>query len=116
MMAACIYIHARLATPLNGLPIWARFAGVLLGVGVQREHRRVEHRRCDHIVRCMRRLFGPVQRGGTTDAFSCVSAQACGHAHARMPTCVVYLRIRKTGFMYVWLSMYIYMYALYIYT
>ena len=37
-------------------PRVARRAGVLLGVGVQREHRRVEHRRGHHVVPGMRRL------------------------------------------------------------
>jgi hypothetical protein len=36
-----------------------RRAGVLVGVGVQREHRRVEHRACHHVAPGMRRLFGP---------------------------------------------------------
>jgi hypothetical protein len=38
---------------------WPRLAGVLLGVGVQREHRRVEHRPCRRVVRGMRRLSSP---------------------------------------------------------
>ncbi len=62
-----------------------RRAGVLLGVGVQREHRRLEHRGCHRLFLCMRRSrpggahygrralpgFGvarPVVRGGTADA------------------------------------------------
>jgi hypothetical protein len=98
MMHACIYIHARLATPTNGSPMRARrthaptcsarararvrvrlggrasapthasalgrrgprvarHAVVLLGVGVQREHRRVEHRACVEHGLCMRRPF-----------------------------------------------------------
>ncbi len=38
-------------------PRVARLAGVLLGVGVQRGHRRVEHRVGHHVVRGMRRLL-----------------------------------------------------------
>jgi hypothetical protein len=37
----------------------ARLAGVQLGVGVQRQHRRVEHRVGHHVVLGMRRHFGP---------------------------------------------------------
>jgi hypothetical protein len=40
-------------------PRVARLAGVRLCVGVQREHRRVEHRRGHHVGRGMRRLSGP---------------------------------------------------------
>jgi hypothetical protein len=36
-------------------PRVARRAGVLLGVGVQREHRLVEHRVCHHVGKCVRR-------------------------------------------------------------
>ena len=96
MMHACIYIHARLATPTNGSPMRARrthaptccvhvrvrvcacaigalasapthasafrrrgprvarLAGVLLGVGVQREHRIVERTTCDRSLFCVR--------------------------------------------------------------
>jgi hypothetical protein len=36
-----------------------RRAGVLLGVGVQRGHRRVEHRVDHHVAVGMRRLVGP---------------------------------------------------------
>ncbi len=43
-------------------PRVARLAGVPLGVGVQREHRRVEHRVCVEHGRGMRRLFGPAAR------------------------------------------------------
>jgi hypothetical protein len=52
-------------------PRVARRAGVPVGGGVQREHRRVEHRVSHHVVRCMRRLFGPARRatwGGTRSA------------------------------------------------
>ncbi len=38
-------------------PRVARLAGVRGGVGVQRRHRRVEHRACHHVVRGMRRLL-----------------------------------------------------------
>jgi hypothetical protein len=39
--------------------VWLRRAGVRTRVGVQREHRRVEYRKCHNVVLCMRRLFGP---------------------------------------------------------
>jgi hypothetical protein len=39
----------------------ARLAGVLLGVGVQRQHRRMEYRIGHHVVLCMRR-FRPAMR------------------------------------------------------
>jgi hypothetical protein len=86
---------------------WLRLAGVLLGVGVQRGHRRVEHRRGHHAVSGMRRFSGPavrhcrrdalgrdvdvaraVVRGGAADACARVCAQTCGNAHARVPPCV----------------------------
>ncbi len=40
-----------------------RLAGVPVGVGVQREHRRVEHRICDVNVLCKRRFGRRMQRG-----------------------------------------------------
>ncbi len=40
-------------------PRVVRLAGVRVRVGVQREHRRVEHRACDYVVPSMRRLSGP---------------------------------------------------------
>ena len=50
--------------PCEPLPVGVdrvrlRRAGVLLGVGVQREHRRVEHRVGQQLVLRMRRLSGP---------------------------------------------------------
>ena len=42
-------------------PRVARRAGVLDGEGVQREHRRVEHCSCHHVVLCIRR-FRPGRR------------------------------------------------------
>jgi hypothetical protein len=87
-------------------PRVARCAGVRVCVGVQRGHRRVEHRVSQHLVFGMRRLLGPAARhcGGTRCAGRrcgaghcaqrrrlrrlCVCAQTCGHAHARMSTCV----------------------------
>jgi hypothetical protein len=45
-----------------------RRAGVLLGVGVQRQHRRVEHRISHLVVRGMRHLFGP---GGAPPPAGC---------------------------------------------
>jgi hypothetical protein len=80
-------------------------AGVPECVGVQRGHRRVEHRVGHQLGERMRRLFGPggapppagharrvayaaraVVRGGTADARARVCAQTCGHAHARVST------------------------------
>jgi hypothetical protein len=46
-------------------PRVARLAGVPVGVGVQREHRRVEHRACHDVEQCMRRVSGPVARQPT---------------------------------------------------
>ncbi len=114
--------------------MWLRRAGVLLGIGVQREHRRVEHRACHHVVPGMRRLFGPggapppagrarrvvdaaraVVRGGTADvrARVCadVLARACAGVHVPKHGCA-YER-RDIDFMYVYFS-YIYIY-IYIY-
>ncbi len=119
---ACIYIHARLATPMHGSPMRARrtraptfcvrararvrvrlgshasaptrasafrrrgprvarLAGVPLGIGVQREHRRLEHRRGHRLVLCMRRLFGPAARHRRRDALG-------GSSMRRGPLCV----------------------------
>jgi hypothetical protein len=63
-------------------PRVARLAGVLPGVGVQREHRRVEHRRGHHVVRGMRRLSGP---GGTPPQAGCAwRGRRCGAGRPRM--------------------------------
>ncbi len=79
-----------------------RRAGFRLCEGVQREHRRVEHRACHHVVRGMRRSwpggahyggralpgFGaarPVVRGGTADARA--RAHMCRHSLVRGPGC-----------------------------
>jgi hypothetical protein len=93
-------------------PRSARLAGVPLGVGVQREHRRVEHRRGHLVVLCMRRRSGP---GGAPPwvgrarqgvgaaqrrrrcALACVWAQTCGHVHARVCTCVGIAAHSKDG-------------------
>ncbi len=68
-----------------------RRAGVLTSVGVQREHRRVEHRACHHVVRGMRRLFGPAARHRGRDALGRVVGAAravvrggAADAHARV--------------------------------
>jgi hypothetical protein len=182
MVHACIYIHARLATPTNGSPMparrthapaccvraracarvrsgahasapthasafpsavdrgWPRRAGVLLRVGVQRQHRRVEHRGCYRLVRGMRRPFRPGRRataGGTRSAGRrcgagrcarrrrrcaracvCAQMQTCGNAHARMPTCVARAARTKDGiyvcmcsYVYIYIYMYLYLYA-----
>jgi hypothetical protein len=77
-------------------------AGVQMGVGVQRQHRRVEHRGRHHVVLGMRRSlpggahyggrarrgFGaarPVVRGGTSDARA--RAHTCKHSLARGVGC-----------------------------
>ena len=117
---ACIYIHARLATPMNGSPMRARRthaptccvrarasartpasafrrrrprvarrAGVLLYVGVQREHRRVEHRECHHVGLGMRRHFGPAAPPMRMYVCVCadVWARACAGAHVCRYSC-----------------------------
>ncbi len=82
-------------------PRLARCAGVHQRVGVQRGHRRVEHRVSHRLELCMRRLLGLAARpaGGTrsagrrcgagrlcaaatADARARVCAQTCGCAHA----------------------------------
>ncbi len=42
----------------------SRLAGVPVGVGLQRKHRRVEHRLCRHVVHRMRRFRPGAHRGG----------------------------------------------------
>jgi hypothetical protein len=105
----------------------ARRAGVQLGVGVQREHRRVEHRASHLVGKRMRRPFRPWRRttaGGTRSvgrrcASRCarrrrrcararVCAPTCGHAHARASTCVGIAALRKDGRMYACMNMYRY--------
>jgi hypothetical protein len=93
--------------PCEPLPVGVdrvrlRRAGVLLCVGFQREHRRVEHRVRHHVVLGMRRFrpggahyggrarpgFGaarPVVRGGTADARA--RAHTCRHSLARAHGC-----------------------------
>jgi hypothetical protein len=104
---------------------WPRLAGVLRRVCVQREHRRVEHRKCQKVVHGMRRLSGPggappragrarpgrdaaraVVRGGTADARARVCAQTCVHAHARVCTCVGIAARSKDG-----ISVFMYLYV-----
>ena len=111
-----------------------RHAGVPSGVGVQRKHRRVGHRACDHVGECIRRLSGPggappqagrarrvvgaaraVVRGGAADARARVCGQTCGHAHARSSTCVGIAARTKDG---IYVCMYVYEYicmCIYIY-
>ena len=143
-MHACIYIHARRATPMNTSPMrarrthaptccvrvrarvrmcdwarthprrhiqapsagvdrgWPRRAGVPVGVGVQCQHRRVEHRVGHRVVPGMRRSWPggahyggrawpfidaarPVVRGGTADARA--RAHTCRHSLARGHGC-----------------------------
>jgi hypothetical protein len=62
-----------------------RRAGVLLGEGVQRGHRRVEHRCRHHAVPSMRRLFGPAARtmaGRARPGLRCGAAR-CARRHRR---------------------------------
>ena len=112
--------------PCEPLPVGVdrvrlRRAGVRFGVGVQREHRRVEHRGRHHVVLGMRRSlpggahYGgrarpgfdaarPVVRGGTADArarsHTCRHSLARGHgcrygrAEGRFGTCIrIYIRV-----------------------
>jgi hypothetical protein len=105
----------RASLPVGVDHVLLRRAGVHLGVGVQREHRRVEHRACHHASRSMRRSrpggahyggrarpgFGaarPFVRGGTADAHA--RAHTCrpslarglgcryGRAEGRLDTCI----------------------------
>jgi hypothetical protein len=97
-------------------PRVARLAGLHGGVGVQRRHRRVEHRVCHHVVRGMRRLSGraarhygqdalgrvvdaarAVVRGGTAEACARVCAQTFGPSDARASTCVGTAALTKDG-------------------
>jgi hypothetical protein len=138
LMHACIYIHARLATPTNGSPMQARrthsrtccvrararvrvcdlapthprrhmrarsvgdgprvarLAGVLLCGGVQREHRRVEHRACHRLEPGMRRLSGP---GGAATAGGTRSA---GWSVRRGPLCAAAPPMRARACAAVW--------------
>jgi hypothetical protein len=174
VMHEYIYIHVRLATPMNGSPMrarrthaptccvcvrarvrvrlgarasvpthasalpsastaMARPAGVLVGVGVQREHRRVEHRGRHLVVLGMRRPFGPggappqagrarkvsdaaraVVRGGTADARARACAQTCAHAHARVSTCVG-IAARSKDRLYACMNIHAYIYMHYTY-
>ncbi len=87
------------ALPIGNGPRADRLAGVQDGVGVQREHRRVEHRSCVDHAKCMRRLHPAARhcgearsagvrcgvvlvRGGAADdgarARGCARAQAPG--------------------------------------
>ncbi len=73
-------------------PRVARRAGVRLGVGFQREHRRVEHRVSHHVVRGMQRRSGPAARhfGGTRSAGRRCGAGRCAprrHRSARACVC-----------------------------
>ena len=111
-------------------PRVARLAGVPLGGGVQREHRRVEHRRSHHVARGMRRSFrpgrrataggtrsvgssmrrGPLCAAATADARARECAQTCGHAHARVCACVGIAARTKDG-IYVCMYTCIYIYV-----
>jgi hypothetical protein len=108
-------------------------AGVRLCVGVQREHRRVEHRVGHHVVRGMRRLFGPggappqagrapagcsMRRGplcaaATADVLARVCAEPCGHAHARVSPCAGIAARSKDG-LYACVYMYLHIYYKYV--
>jgi hypothetical protein len=101
-----------------------RLAGVPV-VGIQREHRRVEHRVTYLVVLCMRRLSGPGGarpqagrarrvvdtaqagvRSGAADARVCVRR----HVGTRMRGCPrvqVQLLVAETGYMYICTCMYI---------
>jgi hypothetical protein len=130
----CVRLGAHASAPTRASPSRRRrlrvprLAGVPVCVGVQRRHRRVEHRACHRVVRGMRRLSGPggaqlragrARPGRRCGAGRCarrhrrsarVCVQTCGHAHARVCTCVS-LRVRKMGTpMYVFMYFYMYMY------
>ncbi len=111
--AACEYArprnprHTVRALSVGVDHVWLRLAGVLLGVGVQRGHWRVEHRRCHHVGDCMRRFrpgrratagverrarpvvdaARPVVRGSTADAQSLL---ACARTHVLALAIVIY--------------------------
>jgi hypothetical protein len=102
VLHACICIHARLAThtccelglarnpnPCEPCPsavdcVRLRRAGVLLGEGVQREHRRVEHRACRLVGLGMRRSRpGGAHYGGTRSAGLRCGAALSARRHRR---------------------------------
>ncbi len=106
-------------------PRVARRAGVLLGGGVQREHRRVEHRACYFVVRGMRRLSGPggapVQAGRARLGRRCgagryarcavgtlMRARVCAQTYSRVCTCVGIAARSRDG---LHVSMYMYVYV-----
>ncbi len=113
--------------PCEPLPVGVdrvrlRCAGVPLGVGVQRQHRRVEHRARHLVVRGMRRSrpggahfggrarpgFGaarPVVRGGTADARA--RAHTCRHSLCAGPWVWVRPRGGEVRYMYPNISIYI---------
>jgi hypothetical protein len=87
---ACISAPTRASAFRRRGPRLARLAGVLLGVGVQRGQRRVEHRGRHHVGLGMRRLFGPggapPRAGRARLVFTAARAVA--------PTCCVRARAR----------------------
>jgi hypothetical protein len=132
--SCCGSAETRNAEPCEPLPVgvnrvWLRRAGVLLGVGVQREHRRVEHSACHHVGLCMRRSrpggahYGGrarpildaarrVVRGGTADA--CAREHMCRQSPGRgLGVGMAAWRggsIHTTEYIYTYLYIYIYVY------
>jgi hypothetical protein len=128
------------ARSVGGGPRLARLAGVRGCVGVQRGHRRVEHRRGHRLERGMRRPFRPdrkppqagrsrrlvgaaraVVRGGTANALSRVSADVWAIECAGVRVCrysCAYERRHICMYVYIrifmYMCIYIYMYALYV--
>ncbi len=108
-------------------PRVARLVGVQRSVGVQREHRRMEHRRGHHVVPGMRRLFGPGGAPPWRDALggssmrrgplcAVVWARACAGVHVCRHSCAYE---RRDICMYIHIYMYVCMYVcmyVYVYT
>ncbi len=146
---ACIHVRlgAHVSAPTRAStfrrrgPRVARLTGVLCGVGVQREHRRVEHRARHHVGHGMRRFRADgapprrarsvgarcraaVVRGGTADARACARTHVIGMwwsrvADTAMHSCAQekwYICIRECVKMHIYLYVYVYdMRCIYIY-
>ena len=96
--------HVRAPSRRRG-PRVARRAGVLPGVGVQREHRRVEHRLSVEHGPGMRRLFGPGRR-------ATAGGRVLGTAARRNAGMYVQsYRYIHTYILYMYMYMYVYIYV-----
>ena len=82
-----------------------RRAGVQLGVGVQREHRRMEHRLCVEHGLCMRRLIG---RGRRATAGGRVLGTAARRNAGMYVQTYIYTHILL---LYMYMYMYVYIYV-----